>query len=366
MEEQREEFVRLARQPDANVSELCRRFDISRKTGYKWLAREEMSDRSRRPVHSPARTPPEIEARVVEIRQAHPAWGGRKIAKVLQRDAAVCLSPGTVTWVLHRHGLICADASEASKAWTRFEHPRPNALWQIDFKGHVGMGTQRCHPLTVIDDHSRFNLVLQALSGEGRETVQAALLKAFQHYGLPERINADNGPPWGSGARGVTALGVWLIRHGISISHSRPFHPQTNGKDERFHRTLKAEVLNRYHCESLEQWQQRFDCWRAIYNCKRPHEALAMKTPIERYSVSPRRWPTSLPPIEYGARDETRLVQAEGIVKFKGRRLRTSAALQGQPVGLRPLDDCEGVYDVFYCHQRVDRFDLNEVKSHVD
>jgi transposase InsO family protein len=364
VEDQRLEFVRLASQPDANRAELCRRFGISRKTGYKWLGRLELSDQSRRPLHSPTRTPSEIEARVVEIRQAHPAWGGRKIAKVLQRDASISLSPNAVTCVLHRHGLICADASEVSKAWTRFEHPWPNSLWQIDFKGHFAVGLQRCHPLTVVDDHSRFNVVLQAMPGEAREPVQAELLKAFGLYGLPDCINADNGPPWGSGGRGLTELGVWLIRLGISLSHSRPHHPQTNGKDERFHRTLKVEVLCRYHFQSLDDVQQRFDHWRTIYNCQRPHEAIGMQTPADRYSVSPKLLPKTLRPIEYGPGDEVRRVQAGGIVKFAGRRLRTSMALHGEPVALRPLDQHDGVYDVFYCHQRVDRFDLNEVESH--
>ena len=196
VKDQREEFVGLARQAGANVSELCRRFDISRKTGYKWLGRDDLTDRSRRPHSSPTRTPDELEAKVLAVRGLHQAWGARKIAHVLARDSGVSMAPSTANTVLRRHGLITPVASRAATAWQRFEHEAPNALWQIDFKGHFPTETVRCHALTVLDDHSRFNVVLQALSGERREPVQHTLQRAFERYGLPERINADNGQPW--------------------------------------------------------------------------------------------------------------------------------------------------------------------------
>lgn len=363
MNDQREEFVCLARQAASNVSELCRRFGISRKTGYKWLGREDASDLSRRPVSSPRQTAAALEAKVVAMRAAHPAWGGRKISHVLARDEAIEIAPSTVTSVLHRHGLIAPEASAASTPWHRFEHDRPNALWQMDFKGYVPLGTGRCCPLTVIDDHSRFNLTLEALPGQTRLLVQPALRRTFERYGLPDRINVDNGAPWGSGGQGITQLGIWLVRLGIQISHSKPLHPQTNGKDERFHRTLLAEAMTGQPFHDLASVQERFDHWRTVYNCKRPHEALGMQTPIDRYRTSHRPMPKSLPPIEYGPDDEVRNVQACGIVKFKGLRLRTSYALHGEPVALRPVVDQDDVYDVYFCHQRVDRFDLNKVKS---
>lgn len=363
VEEQREEFCRLARQPDANVSELCRRYGISRKTGYKWLSRQDMRDVSRRPQSSPMRTEARTESRVIELRRQHPAWGGRKIAHVLARDLSIDVAPSTVTSILHRAGLVRPEASEASMAWQRFEHPCPNSLWQMDFKGHFPVGPQRCHPLTVLDDHSRFNIVLHAMPGEDGMGVRAAMAGAFERYGLPERINADNGPPWGSSGRGVTAFSVWLIRLGIRVGHSRPYHPQTNGKDERFHKTLVAEVLNGRVFHDFEALQRRFNEWRSIYNNVRPHESLGMHTPADRYEASPRSMPSSLPPIEYSPDDLVRRVQALGIVKFQGRRLRTSVALHGQPVALRPDRDVDGAYDVYYCHQKIDRFDLNEVQS---
>ena len=175
MKDQREEFVQLARLPEANISELCRRYGISRKTGYKWLGRGDLEDRSRRPHDSPSRTPEQLQQQVLAVRARYPAWGARKIAHVLARDHGVHIAASTANWVLRRHGLISPQASQAATAWQRFEHEAPNALWQMDFKGHFATDTQRCHPLTVLDDHSRFNVVLQALGNEQLEPVRATL-----------------------------------------------------------------------------------------------------------------------------------------------------------------------------------------------
>lgn len=351
--QQREEFVHLARRPGANMSALCKRFEISRKTGYKWLAREDFSDRSRRPHGSPDRTSSHLEAKVVALRLAHPAWGGRKIAHVLQRDQGLVLAASTVTSVLRRHGLISKQASEASQPWCRFEHDRPNSLWQMDFKGHFATETGRCHPLTVLDDHSRYNVVLQALDNERCDSVQETLQRAFEQHGLPERINTDNGPPWGSSHVGpITQLGVWLIRLGIHLSHSRPAHPQTNGKDERFHRTLKSEVLNRWQLRDIPDAQSRFSDWRHIYNFVRPHESIGMNVPASRYAASSRSMPLTLSPVEY-ADELVRRVQDGGWLSLRGKHFRVSSALKGQPVALRP-GQRDGDFDVIFCHQRVD------------
>jgi len=167
-----------------------RRFGISRKTAYKWLARDSTEDQSRRPKNSPKRSNATLEAQVLAVRDAHPAWGGRKIAHVLMRDQQVAIAPGTVTSILHRHNRISPQAGEAATPWQRFEPPWPNALWQMDFKGHFGLtDNSRCHPLTVPDDHSRYNIILQALPNERREGVQEALSRAFVQFGLPERAS---------------------------------------------------------------------------------------------------------------------------------------------------------------------------------
>lgn len=358
--EQREEFVGMARQEGANVSELCRRFGISRKTGYKWLGREGCEENSRRPKHSPGRTPEEVEAQVLAVRHEHPAWGGRKIAHLLDRDQGLRVAPSTVTSVLHRHGLIDSRSRAASKAWCRFEHAWPNALWQMDFKGHFATDTLRCHPLTVLDDHSRFSVVLHGLDNERQESVRAVLQSAFERYGLPERINTDNGPPWGTGGMGVVStLGVWLIRLGVGLSHSRPRHPQTNGKDERFHRTLVAEVLSSRRFRDVAHAHQHLGQWRHVYNFKRPHQALRMETPASRYRASARSFPTLLPEIQYGPDDVVRRVQDGGWLSFKAQQFRVGKALIGQPVALRPQHHHDGAFDVFFCQQKLLTINLN-------
>jgi transposase InsO family protein len=366
--DQREEFVRLAGLESVSFSELCRRFSISRKTGYKWLERWRsegaagLSNQSCRPRSSPARTPSDLEEQVLEVRAKHPAWGARKIAHVLKRDREVVLATSTVNSILRRHGCISAAASEAAKPWQRFEHEAPNDLWQMDFKGHFPVGDVRCHPLTVIDDHSRYNLVLQASDSESYEFVKATLQRAFEHYGLPQRINTDNGAPWRApGLPGFTRLGLWFVRLGIRLSHSRPAHPQTNGKDERFHRSFKAEVLGLRSFDNLVAAQIHFDDWRRIYNHVRPHDSLQMDTPSQHYRPSARSMPTTLPPVEYGPDDLVRKVQAGGFVDFKGRKLRVYESLRGQHVAFRPRIDCENTFDLFFCLQQFGSINLTEL-----
>lgn len=367
VEDSRQEFVRLALSPDANISQLCSRFGISRKTGYKWIGAfkndpaSPLSDRSRRPRHSPRQSEPALEQEVVQLRLQRPGWGGRKISHRLADTLGKEVAPSTVTSILRRHGLIAPAASEAAQHWQRFEHDQPNRLWQMDFKGHFATQAQRCHPLTIIDDHSRYNLMLAACGNERSATVKEQLERVFQRYGLPNQINTDNGPPWGSGGQGdLTELGVWLIRLGIRLSYSRPLHPQTNGKCERFHRSLKAELLANRVFADLEQVQRDFDRWRNIYNFERPHEALGMKTPSDRYRHSPTTMPRTLPPIEYGSQDEIRKVQHGGWISWKGKEFRVGKALRGQPVAIRPAAEQDGSYDLYFCQQRIGSVDLKD------
>ena len=364
----RQEFVLLARQPDANIRALCRRFEISPATAYKLLKRYAqhglagLADQSRRPQNSPARTPGPIEQAIVDLRQTHPAWGGRKIAARLRElGHAEVPPPSTVTSILHRHGLINPAASAAATPWQRFEHALPNALWQIDFKGYFETPAGRCHPLTLIDDHSRFNLLLAACGRTDTASVQQALIGAFRRYGLPVRINADNGAPWGSSrapGHGLTDLTIWLLRLGISVSHSRPYHPQTNGKLERFHRSLKAEVLNGRSFKDLQQAQLAFDHWRGVYNQQRPHEGIGMAVPVSHYRPSEREFSDTLAPIEYGPDDHVFTVKWDGKVVFKGHRLKVSNALHQLPIAFRPDPQQDGCYDVYFCHQRFMQLNL--------
>jgi transposase InsO family protein len=313
----RKEFVLLAMQENANVRALCRQFGISPKTGYKLINRyaEEgeagLADRSRQPKSSPQRTADTVESAVLALRDQHPAWGPRKLKARLEALGHTGVpAPSTVSAILGRHGRLDGTQSAAHQAWQRFEHAAPNDLWQMDFKGHVAMREGRCHPLTVLDDHSRYAVCLKACANEQSVTVQAALTGTFRRYGLPWRMTMDNGAPWGGdGGNPYTVLTVWLLRLGIGISHSRPYHPQTQGKDERFHRTLKAEVLAHETFADQTAAQRRFESWRDVYNLERPHQALGQKPPVSRYSPSQRPFPETLPPIEYSPVDVVRKVR---------------------------------------------------------
>jgi len=368
------EFVELALQEGANRRELCRRFGISPKTGYALLnryAQEGMSQactpRSTRPLTSPTRSSPEFEQAVIELRREHPAWGGRKIARRLaDKGIGGVPASSTVTNILHRHGLITPEASQAAEHWQRFEHEQPNALWKIDFKGDFGMAAARCYPLTLLDDHSRFNLALKACPSVGMDSVQPHLVQAFTRYGLPVRINADNGAPWGAPRQpghGLSELGVWLIRLGIRISHSAPYHPQTNGKIERFHRSLKAELLAGRSFSDLNQAQAAFERWRSVYNHERPHDALDLLTPAKRYTISPRPYPQLLPPIEYEQNDTVVTVKHNGEANFQGHRLKVPNCLLKLPIAFRanPLND--GHFTVFFCHHPFMQLDLKSLPA---
>jgi transposase InsO family protein len=371
--EQRREFVRLALQEGANRRELCRRFGISPQIGYKWLERfaagdGELVDRSRRPHGSPSRSERATEARVLAVRDAHPAWGARKIARCLARDGHPVPAVSTVHAILRRHGRVVPPAGTPGQPYRRFEKEAPNLLWQMDFKGHMPLGDgTSCHPLTMVDDHSRFALCLAACANEQGRTVQAHLQTTFLRYGLPEAMYVDNGGPWGSNVEPWTRLGVWLLKFGVGVIHSRPYHPQSRSKNERFHRTLKAEVFAFKRFRNLADVQRALDHWRAIYNLDRPHEALAQDVPASRYRPSPRAMPDRPPKIEYDDREIVRSVSTtKGYVSFKGRLWKVPEAFCGERLAIRPLST-DGLYGVFFAAHQVATIDLtnNESVSHV-
>jgi transposase InsO family protein len=355
--QQREEFVCLASREGANVRQLCRRFQISPTTGYKWLARQAqrgapgLADQSRRPRHTPARSQPAIEAQILAARQAHPTWGARKLHRWLaDRGVGGLPAPSTVHAILQRYGHISAADSAAHRAWQRFEHAAPNDLWQMDFKGHFPAGSGRCHALTVLDDHSRYVVCLGALANESFDATQQRLIQTFRRYGLPWRMTMDNGSPWGE-TGGYTRFEVWLMRLGVRVSHSRPYHPQTQGKDERFHRTLKAEVLQGRAFRDLAQVQSTFDAWLPIYNRERPHEALGWHTPATRYAASSRTYPEHWPALEYGQQDQVRKVQGKGEFSFMGQLFQLGQAFTGSLIGLRRTTDEHTRQVYFGIHQ---------------
>ena len=368
MKEEREEFVRLALQAGANKSELSRRFGVSRSNGYKWLARYAaagsagLEERPRRPHGSPGRTQDAVESAVLRVRaRSNGAWGGRKIAQVLRREGCAAVpAPSTVTAILRRHGELEARAREHPGPYRRFERPAANDLWQMDFKGHFALAVGRCHPLGVLDDHSRYALGLEACGDEQEATVRLRLTAIFRRYGLPWEMLMDNGSPWGdAGDQPRTEFTVWLLRLGVRVIHGRPYHPQTQGKEERFNRTVKAEVLAGRSLHDLVACQSAFDAWRPVYNHERPHDALGLATPGERYRPSARSFPERLPAIEYGPGERVRKVSANGFISFKGRPWRIGKAFRGQPVALR-ASAVDGVLSVHFCAHCIASIDLRD------
>ena len=363
--EAREELCRLALQAGANRREVCRRFGVQPRILYKWLERyrregvEGLSDRSRRPHRSPSRTEPELEVAVLEVRRENPVWGGRKIAATLARQGVVPLSPSTITEILRRNKVPLVAPGQ--KAWKRFEHAEPNVLWQMDFKGEVAMGRGQLHPLTIVDDHSRFSVGLQAADNQRHETVQDALQAAFERYGLPLLMLTDNGSPWGDTGEGsLTRLGIWLIEHGVAPLHSAPYHPQSHGKNERFNRTLKAELLDGRTFADLAVAQRAFDGWRHRYNHHRPHDALNLAVPADRYRCSPRSFSAKVEPFEYGPDDILRRVDGAAWLSFGGRRMKASKALIGKQVAISPTER-DGIFNLVFRHVIVKSIDFHKL-----
>ena len=364
--DERREFVRLALQEGANRRELCRRFGVSARAGYKWLDRwragdETLADRSRRPHASPQRSSPAIEAKVLEVRQAHPAWGARKIEGVLARAGVETPAISTVHEILRRHDQIDPKSPSANRATERFEMPAPNRLWQMDYKGWGTLrGGERCHPLTIVDDHSRFSPCLKACADQKSKTVQGHLETTFARYGLPDAIFVDNGSPWSdAGGERWTMLSVWLLKLGVEVWRSRPYHPQSRGKNERFHRTLKAEVFAMNRFSTFEEVQRAFDQWRDVYNYERPHEALDQKPPSSRYRTSARRMPGQLPAVSYEPGEIVRKVSStKAYVSFKGRLWKVPQAFRGEQLAIRQIKR-DGGYGAFFGSQKVADIDLN-------
>lgn len=352
------EFVVLATHAGLAFCELCRRFGVSRKTGYKWLGRyrsggkEALADRSRRPRRSPRQIAPAIAETVIALRR-ETTWCGRKLRQRLQAlGQGEVPAASTCTQILRRANLLKPEC--LAGPMQRFERQLPNELWQMDHKGHFATQSgQRCHPLTVLDDHSRFNLVLDAAGNERTPTVQTALTAAFERYGLPESILCDNGGVWGrlNSATGHTLLSVWLLRLGVRVLHGRPYHPQTQGKEERFHRTLNAELLSRHTWRDLAHCAAEFPRYRQRYNHERPHDSLQGATPASRYQVSVRSMPVKLPLLEYPSM-EVRVVRAKGVITFRNQSWYLGEAFASLPVGLRPSPQADGQWEVYFsCFQ---------------
>jgi transposase InsO family protein len=343
--DQRIQFVIAARHPAANITAMCRAFGISRKTGYKWLGRHAaarsvtaLADQSRRPHHSPQRTAAATMARVVALRETY-GWGGEKLVPLLSAEG-IHVSARTIDRIIARTGLTHEEAARTA-APGRFVRPAPNDLWQMDAKGHYPLGRQgRCHPLSVLDDHSRYAVGLYALPTLHAGGVRAALIDCFEQYGVPAAMLMDHGSPWWATTNpaGLSALSVFLLKQGIRLLHGRVRHPQTQGKVERFHRTL-AERLRWWGVpQQFGEFRKAFAEFRDEYNHVRPHEALGQEPPALHFHPSRRAYVPQPPPWEYPAGTPVARVDRNGMITVAGQRFFIAEALIDERVAYVCVD----------------------------
>lgn len=341
---------------------LCRAYGISRPTGYLWVKRAEeggwvlasVRDRSRRPHRSPRQTSGEAEERVVAWRERE-GWGAKKIGHQLLGEG-LAIPVITINRILKRRGLVPWIDRQA-QAVRRFEREQPNELLQMDFKGDYRVREGRCYPLTVLDDHSRYAVGLYALGDQRGESVQRCLIELFERCGVPAGMLMDHGSPWWSTTNsfGLTWLSVWLMKQGIMVSHGRTRHPQTQGKVERFHRTLKASLRHHGEPETLSGFGAALARFQRMYNQERPHEALGMDVPGEHYRPSERAYQPEPREWEYPAGALVKRLNRQGVLDCPGGRRFVCEALANERVEIEAIG---GHWLVKYRHQYVREIDL--------
>jgi len=343
VKEQREGFAEAAAH-SSNFSAVCREYGITRKTGYKWLGRyeagEELMDRSREPHHIPHKTPPEMEAQILRVRTENPGWGARTIKQVLENEGLSNVpSARTVNAVLNRYGCIEEEESQKRKAYLRYEKEACNEMWQTDFKGEfLTKDGKYCYPLDIIDDHSRFAIKIAA-SDTTANVVIPAFKDAFLTYGLPNAILSDNGAQFAGFRNGYTQFEKWLMCLDILPIHGRIKHPQTQGKIERFHRSMKNEFLRFHAFNDASHANDALQGWKEKYNFSRPHEALGMKTPGAVYVPSARQLPARIRPWEYDGRFHVIKVNSWGYVRYDRFQVYLSETMINEHVEFRPSPD---------------------------
>jgi transposase InsO family protein len=349
--DQRRRFILLVDESDESFAQLCRRFGISRKTGYKWLERYELGgfdalcDVPRIAKEHPWTTSEEIAEAVIRVRREHPRWGPKKLRTLLQTEAPGEQWPAvsTIGKLLKQRGLVRPRRRRLQLSAHRgplADAVGPNDIWGIDFKGHFATGDRRrCFPLTVTDLCSRYLLRCTSLTDQKGPGVRAQLELLFREFGLPKRMRSDNGPPFASHTLGgLSPLAVWLVKLGIVPERITPGHPEQNGRHERMHRTLKDETAAPPKSDLVAQ-QRAFDRFRAEYNDKRPHEALGFRTPASVYSSSTRAFPEHPKELDYPSGVETRRTDDHGAINLKGHRIQLAPAMVLVTVGLKPVDE---------------------------
>lgn len=344
--EERIRFVAGALKEEVNFSRLCEDFGVSRPTGYRWFKRYrecgsfgDLKERSRRPLRSPRRTVSELEDRVIELRKRY-GWGAKKLHVVLLRDAGIDLPVITIHRIIYRNGLIVSRKS-LSHATKRFEKKQPNELWQMDFKGEYHLGKGYCYPLSILDDHSRFTVGLYGLPNQRGESVNDCLVRTFDKFGVPHAMLMDHGTPWWSStnAQGLTWVTVKMIRQGIRIYLSGVGHPQTQGKVERFHRTLKQSVRHTGKPKTMEGWNSLLRNFREEYNHLRPHEALGMDVPASRYEPSRKPYNPNPPEWDYPEGSVVTRLNTQGCLEYDRKRYFVCEALAKENVRIEEIEN---------------------------
>jgi transposase InsO family protein len=361
--EQRVRFVVAASLATKPFRQLCEEFGVSRPTGYEWEARyretglEGIVERSRRPLRSPRQTAPELARQVIDLRRRYPDWGARKLKVLLEREG-IKLGYNTVHRILLRHDLV-RDQDRRDVATQRFEREHPNELWQMDFKGAKQWG-QAVGPLSVLDDHSRYLVRLQAIGSTRGELVREQLESAFRECGVPDGMLMDRGVPWWStlAPLGLTQFSLWLMKQGIQLHRSRLRHPQTQGKVERFHGELQRSLERRGMASpDTQSW---LDAYRWEHNHVRPHEALEMRTPSELWRPSARHYDPNPPRWEYPVGAQVLKIDSWGKLHWGGRGWKISSALRGERVQIVQLEQRA---HVFYCTTLIRELDLGLQRS---
>jgi transposase InsO family protein len=369
--DERLRFVRDALSDRFTMSELCARYGVSRRIGYKWLARYDaegrrgLTDRSRAPHHCPHKTPSPLTELLVGERTAHPHWGARKLLKVLRtRHPKIRRwpAPSTVADLLARRGLVQRRRRRRAPVHPGVVRPTtaaPNDLWTADFKGQFRTGDgEYCFPLTIADQHTRFLLTCRGLLSTQTVTARPVFERAFREYGLPLAIRTDNGVPFATQAlHGLSFLNVWWMRLGIVHQRIRPGCPQENGAHERMHRTLKRQAIKPIRRSCAAQ-QRNFDAFRREYNFERPHERLDQQTPASQYRPSPRPYPERLPAPEYPGHFLVKRITTGGTFKFRHRLLYLASPLVHQLIGLEETDD--GIWSIYFYSTLLATFDEHD------
>lgn len=347
----REEFIAQSEQEDRNISAICKEFGISRKTGYKWIKRYQESgsleDQNRKPKISRSKTDEKIERLIFDLRQERPGWGARKIQAFLCHKGYEMPCVRTVNNILKRNGLISLEASLARKPFKRFEREQNNELWQADFKGDILMlDGDRCYPLTILDDHSRYALLIEPRHEQ--KDVLRSFVPVFRLYGRPEAILTDNGANFAGFKNGYTQFERALMDQDILPIHGRVYHPQTQGKIERFHRSMENEVLKLHRPLNFADATEVLAQWKIVYNFERPHEALGDRCPAQVYTPSKRQYLEKVQSYDYGSQYHIRKINNWGYLHFADFHIYISETFRDTRMQLIPS---EGDDSVLVCYR---------------